>query len=117
MGIGNCWFTCTLVAIGSIFIIQFIGDNFNLAVDPVNKKMVKKIKRNLSIEHNPITTICGFICFFYSLFLMAFPLLYETKSEIDIYYSVGIGMFGICLLVIPDDIKSALIFFVKKKSE
>ncbi len=106
-----------MVAIGSIFIIQFIGDNFNLAVDPINKKMVKKIKRNISVEHNPITTICGFILLFYSLFLMAFPLLYETKSEIDIYYPVGIGVFGVCLLVIPDDLKTALTFFVKKKSE
>jgi hypothetical protein len=48
---------------------------------------------------------------------MAFPLLYETKSEIDIYYPVGIGIFGVCLLVIPDDLKTALTFFVKKKSE
>ena len=79
--------------------------------------MVKRIKRNLSVEHNPITTICGFILFFYSLFLIAFPLLYETKTQIDIYYSVGIGIFGICLLLIPDDLKSALTFFVKKKSE
>lgn len=79
--------------------------------------MVKQVKRNLSIIHNPITTICGFICFFYSLVLIGLPLVYETFAEIDIYYPIGIGIVGLCLLVIPDDLKGALRKFINKKSE
>lgn len=79
--------------------------------------MVKQVKRNLSIIHNPITTICGFICFFYSLVLIGLPLVYETFAEIDIYYPAGIGIVGLCLLVIPDDLKGALRKFINKKSE
>lgn len=79
--------------------------------------MVKKIKQNISVLDNPITTICGFILFFYSLFLIGFPYLYETKSEIDIYYPISIGVVGLCLLVIPDDLKGALRKLIQKKSE
>lgn len=79
--------------------------------------MVKHIKKNISIFHNPITTICGFICFFYSLVLIGLPLVYETFTEIDIYYPAGIGVIGLCLLVIPDDLKGALRKFINKKSE
>lgn len=79
--------------------------------------MVKQVRKNLSIIHNPITTICGFICFFYSLVLIGLPLVYETFAEIDIYYPIGIGIVGLCLLVIPDDLKGALQKFINKKSE
>ena len=79
--------------------------------------MVKQIKKNISLFHNPITTICGFICFFYSLVLIGLPLVYETFTEIDIYYPIGIGVIGLCLLVIPDDLKGALRKFINKKSE
>lgn len=79
--------------------------------------MVKKIKENISILNNPITTICGFVCFFYSLFLIGYPVLYEPKVQIDIYYPIGIGIFGVCLLVIPDDLKGVLRKFINKKSE
>lgn len=79
--------------------------------------MVKQIKKNISLFHNPITTICGFICFFYSLVLIGLPLVYETFTEIDIYYPAGIGVIGLCLLVIPDDLKGALRKFINKKSE
>jgi hypothetical protein len=79
--------------------------------------MVKKIKQNISILENPITTICGFICFFYSLFLIGYPLLYEPKTKIDIYYPISIGVVGLCLLVIPDDLKGALKKLIKNKSE
>ena len=88
-----------------------------MATIPNVQEMVKKIKQNISILDNPITTICGFICFFYSLFLIGFPLLYETKSEIDIYYPIGVGVVGLCLLVIPDDLKGALRRIIQKKSE
>jgi len=79
--------------------------------------MVKKIKENISILNHPITTICGFVCFFYSLFLIGYPLLYEPKTKIDIYYPISIGTVGLCLLVIPDDLKGALKKLIKNKSE
>jgi len=79
--------------------------------------MVKQIKKNISLLDNPITTICGFICFFYSLVLIGLPLVYETFAEIDIYYPAGIGVIGLCLLVIPDDLKGVLRKFINKKSE
>lgn len=79
--------------------------------------MVKQVRKNLSIIHNPITTICGFICFFYSLVLIGLPLVYETATEIDIYYPAGIGIVGLCLLIIPDDLQGALRKFINKKSE
>jgi len=81
------------------------------------QKMVKKIKENISILNHPITTICGFVCFFYSLFLIGYPLLYEPKTQIDIYYPISIGVIGLCLLVIPDDLKGALKKLIKNKSE
>lgn len=44
-------------------------------------------------------------------------MLYEPKTEIDIYYPISIGIVGLCLLVIPDDLKGALRKLIKKKSE
>ena len=88
-----------------------------MAAIPNAKKMVKKIKENISILNHPITTICGFVCFFYSLFLIGYPLLYEPKTQIDIYYPITIGTVGLCLLVIPDDLKGALKKLIKNKSE
>jgi hypothetical protein len=88
-----------------------------LATYPNGQKMVKQIKKNISILENPITTICGFICFFYSLVLIGLPLVYETFATIDIRYPIGIGICGLCLLIIPDDIKKLLTYFVKKKSQ
>ena len=79
--------------------------------------MVKRIRQNISINNHPITTVCGFICFFYSLVLIGLPLIYETYAEIDIYYPVGIGIVGLCLLIAPDDLKNALTNFVKNKSK
>ncbi len=79
--------------------------------------MVKKIKQNINLLDNPVTTICGLICFFYSLVLIGLPLVYETFSEIDIYYSAGLGIIGLCLLIIPDDVKGALRKLINKKSE
>jgi hypothetical protein len=117
MVFGYNWHNGSLVACSSIFIFHSISYNFNLAINPDAQKMVKKIKQNISIEHNPITTICGFICFFYSLILIGLPLVYETFAQIDIYYSIGIGIVGLCLLIVPDDLKKALTNLVKKKSE
>lgn len=79
--------------------------------------MVKKIKENISILNHPVSTICGFVCFFYSLFLIGYPLLYEPKIQLDIYYPISIGIVGICLIIIPDDLKGALSKFINKKSE
>jgi amino acid transporter len=106
-----------LATSSSVSFVYFIGYYFTLAVIPNAKKMVKKIKENISILNHPITTICGFVCFFYSLFLIGYPLLYEPKTQIDIYFPITIGMFGICLLVIPDDLKGALKKLIKNKSE
>jgi hypothetical protein len=87
-----------------------------LATIPNVQEMVKQIKRNASLQ-NPITTICGLICFFYSLVLIGLPLVYETYAQIDIYYPACIGIVGLCLLVIPDDLKGALKKLIQKKSE
>jgi hypothetical protein len=106
-----------LATSSSVFIVYAIGNYFTLAIIPNVQEMVKKIKQNISILENPITTICGFVCFFYSLFLIGFPLLYEPKTQIDIYYPITIGTVGLCLLVIPDDLKGALRKLIQKKSE
>jgi len=106
-----------LVASSSVSFVYPIGYNFTLAAIPNVQEMVKKIKENISILNHPITTICGFVCFFYSLFLIGFPLLYEPKTQIDIYYPITIGVVGLCLLVIPDDLKGALKKLIKNKSE
>jgi len=88
-----------------------------LAINPNAQEMVKKIKQNINLLDNPVTTICGLICFFYSLVLIGLPLVYETFAEIDIYYSAGLGIIGLCLLIIPDDVKGALRKLINKKSE
>ncbi len=49
--------------------------------------------------------------------LIGLPLVYETFAEIDIRYSVGIGIVGLFLLIAPDDLKSILTKFVKNKTE
>jgi hypothetical protein len=49
--------------------------------------------------------------------LIGYPLLYEPKTQIDIYYPITIGTVGLCLLVIPDDLKGALKKLIKNKSE
>jgi hypothetical protein len=106
-----------LAASSSILIVYFIRYHFTLAINPNAKKVVKKIKQNINLLDNPVTTICGLICFFYSLVLIGLPLVYETFAEIDIYYSAGLGIIGLCLLIIPDDVKGALRKFINKKSE
>jgi hypothetical protein len=106
-----------LATSGAIFIVYFISYHFTLAINPNAQEMVKKIKQNINLLDNPVTTICGLICFFYSLVLIGLPLVYETFAEIDIYYSAGLGIIGLCLLIIPDDVKGALRKLINKKSE
>jgi hypothetical protein len=106
-----------LATSSAVFIVYFIRNHFTLATYPNAKKVVKKIRQNINLLDNPVTTICGLICFFYSLVLIGLPLVYETFAEIDIRYSVGIGIIGLCLLIIPDDVKGALRKLINKKSE
>ena len=101
----------------AVFIVYFISYHFTLAINPNAKKVVKKIKQNINLLDNPVTTICGLICFFYSLFLIGYPYLYEPKVVIETYYPIAIGLVGLCLIIIPDDLKGALKKFINKKSE
>lgn len=66
---------------------------------------------------NPITSVLGFLMICVSLALYTLPLFVTLKAPVEWYMPLGIGLFGFSLLLIPDDLKTALARLINKKAD
>lgn len=73
------------------------------------------ILKNMHLGVNPITTILGLIFIIVSLVMFCAPLINNTTFDIKV--PTGIGVLGLVLLLIPDDLKGALSKILNRKSE
>lgn len=72
---------------------------------------------NINPKLNPITTIAGIILLTISLGMFTAPMFVEIKQQLNYWIPGSIGIVGLCLLLIPDDLKGALRNFITKKSD
>ena len=75
------------------------------------------IINNISFKSSPVTTIMGILFTLIGIALFILPIFFVEKSTVPIGYIVGIFTVGICLILIPDDLKGALSKLITRKSE
>lgn len=73
--------------------------------------------KNINIKENPVTTILGVILLLVGIGIFIIPLFIVLKAEVVIYIPIGISIIGLCLLLIPDDLKGALSKLVNRKAD
>lgn len=78
---------------------------------------MKKLQNNLNPVSNPVTTISGFLLLCGAIALKIIPMFMEVKQQMDDLFIYGVGILGLCLLIIPDAIGDALRSVLKRKSE
>jgi hypothetical protein len=72
---------------------------------------------NLNPKMNPVTTLLGLLLIVISVGMLIVPIFYEVKESLSYWIPGSIGIVGLCLLLIPDDLKGALKKLVNRKSE
>lgn len=72
--------------------------------------------KNINPKINPITTTLGTILMIVSLVMFISPMYIEVKEDINYWIPGSIGVIGLSLLLIPDDLKGALRTFISRKS-
>lgn len=73
--------------------------------------------RNLNPKLNPVTTTLGTGLIITCLVMFIAPMFVSVKSDLNYWIPGSIGIIGLCLLLIPDDLRGALRKFIGKKSE
>ena len=72
---------------------------------------------NLDPGKNPVTTILGAILIILGASLYVLPFFVELRQPVDWYVVLSIAVVGICLLLIPDDLRTALAKLINKKAD
>lgn len=72
--------------------------------------------RNLNPKINPVTTILGTALIVTAIIMFIAPLFVAIKDDLDYRIPSWIGGIGLCLLLIPDDVKGALRKLLARKS-
>lgn len=70
---------------------------------------------NINPLKNPVTTVLGMLLLVIAIGMFIVPMFYEVKEQLNYWIPTGIGLLGICFLLIPDAVISALRALVAKK--
>jgi hypothetical protein len=73
--------------------------------------------RNLNPKINPVTTIMGAGLIITCLVMFITPMFVAVKVELNYWIPGSIGIIGLSLLLIPDDLRGALRKFIGRKSQ
>lgn len=73
--------------------------------------------KNINPSNNPITTFLGLFLIVVATGMFLVPMFYEVKEDLNYWIPGGIGIVGLMLLLIPDDLKGALRTLAKRKGE
>lgn len=71
--------------------------------------------KNINPFKNPVTTLLGMLLLVIAIGMFIVPMFYEVKETLNYWIPTGIGLLGICFLLIPDAVVSALRALVAKK--
>ena len=72
---------------------------------------------NINPLKNPFTTITGIVLIFISLGMFISPMFIEIKESVDVSVASGIGIVGLALVLVPDDLKGGLVKLIGRKSD
>lgn len=72
---------------------------------------------NIDPRKNPTTSVLGFLMICLAMALYALPLFITLKAPVEWYMPIGLGVIGLSLLLIPDDLKTALARLINKKAD
>lgn len=70
---------------------------------------------NINPLKNPVTTLLGMLLLVIAIGMFIVPMFYEVKETLNYWIPTGIGLLGICFLLVPDAVVSALRALVAKK--
>lgn len=73
--------------------------------------------KNINPKTNPVTTYIGIIFLLVALAIFTLPMFIQVKEQQPLWIPSSIGLLGLCLLLIPDDIRGALRKIISRKSE
>ena len=72
---------------------------------------------NINPKTNPVTTFLGVFLMVISIGMLIVPMFYEVKETLDWWLPATIGVVGLSLLLIPDDLKGGLKKLINRKSD
>lgn len=73
--------------------------------------------KNVNPKSNPVTTFLGLFLIVITIGMFVVPLFYEVKEDLNYWIPGSIGIVGLALLLVPDDLSGALKKLINRKSD